>query len=342
VIRFLLIPKRKPYSRLRLLGLLLIASLLIATVYVWHWYVSSIKLTSEDRFNQIIDKSSRTLTNQFEVYANMLYSGRGLFLVNNTMNQQKWDTFIKAQNITQRYPAISGIHYASVVNRNNLDNFLSDLVSQSESSQPINLRPSSNKQQLVILTYYSSDTDKHAIVGFDMYADSMRAQALDKARDNNAAQSSVPVVLASDLLSGRKSVVVVLPVYNPSAPELNSVSSRRANIQGFVAMGLHIQQFLDDVYAQGGTPSSIHVAVAIDGAPVYSFGQQSTGQQLQKRVVLDLAGKTWQFTYTSPRLIDISVAGISAPYVVLTSGLLLSLLLGITIYYATLPDRKLQ
>ncbi|HET7319970.1 MAG TPA: CHASE domain-containing protein [Candidatus Saccharimonadales bacterium] len=325
-----------PSMFLRLAGLLLVIIVLACTFYTWSNLSNSSSQTKLNRFNLAADQSAAGIAAQFEVYANTLYSGRALFVSGEPVTRTSWDGFVKAQNISQRYPAITSIDYVTVVSRTNLQNFLQQLTSEQQPGTPtITVFPTTQHEQLAILTYYSAQTNRQNIIGYDLMSDPARSRVLGIARDDNVPRASVPLKLTGDTTVTGPSIVIVLPVYKATAASLSTVADRRDDLQGYVAMGLHLKPIIASVVAQSAFAGQINVQVVTNGETIYSTGTtSSSSSSLKKTIRLDLAGQTWNLAFTAPKNYSLSLSAISAPYITLVSGILVAILLGITFYYA--------
>lgn len=325
-----------PSAFLRFAGFVLVALVLASTFYAWHNLNNSTAQNKLDRFNRAADQDASAIAGQFEVYANTLYSGRALFMSGAPVTRTSWDDFVRAQNISQRYPAITSIDYVTVVSRSDLATFLQQLTSeQAPGTAAITAFPATHNEQLAILTYYSASTDRQRIIGYDLLSSPVRAKVLGTARDNDIPRASVPLNLVGDTNDTGPSLVIVLPVYKSTSPSLSSVAARRSNLQGYVAMGLHFKPIVASVVAHSIYAGQINLQVSTNNETIYSAGLDNhQGGALKKTITLDLAGQSWNLAFSAPKNFGLGISAISAPYITLVSGILIAVLLGITFYYA--------
>jgi CHASE1-domain containing sensor protein len=334
--RLILKWKKMPSAFLRIAGFVLVALVLASTFYTWHNLNISSAQNKLDRFNRVVDQDATAIAGQFEVYANTLYSGRALFVSGAPVTRTSWDEFVKAQNISQRYPAITSIDYVTVVSRGELPGFLKQLTSEQAPGAPaITVFPSTQNEQLAVLTYYSAESDRQQIVGYDLMSNPTRAHVLGIARDEGVPRASIPLKLIGDTAETGPSLVIVLPVYKATAPSLSTVADRRNNLQGYVAMGLHLKPIIASVVAQSVYSSQVNLQVSTDNETIYTTGDNNNpSRALKKTVKLDLAGQTWNLAFSAPKDFSLGASAISAPYITLVGGILIAILLGITFYYA--------
>jgi CHASE1-domain containing sensor protein len=328
--------QKKPYARLRIVGLFMVLTVLLYTFILWLSVAGSIRDLTQSRFAQAIELNKAALAYEFEVYADTLYSGRALFLVNDHVTHQEWETFVAAQNINQRYPAVASITYVAALSRSQATDYLKQLNAEKPSDVPeIRVYPDTGKKDLALLTYRAANAHNDSALGFDLLSDDRRAAMLSAARDTNSLRASEPLVIQSDLESGNKSVLITMPVYFSKAPSLATVEQRRANIQGYVVMALHIQDMLDFLFKNASYGNQLSASASTNGNILYSNVPENLQHSgLQKKVGLELAGQKWQVTYHAADTFGTARIGKRAPLAVLVAGILIALLLGLAFYYA--------
>lgn len=327
--------QKKPYVRLRVAGFLLVVLVLVATFYVWLALRASIAQSASSSFNHSTDRESRQLADQFDTYADTLYDSRAFVLASNGgVDQSSWDTFVKAQNITTRYPAITSLDYVSMLTRSEVPAFLQKLRADQPSTPGITIYPASSNDRLAVLTYYSSLTDRSNLVGYDLMTNRTRASLLDQAGDDDLPRASTPLTLTGDHDTTMRGIVIALPVYKPGTTSLTTPTERRDNLQGFVVMGVHIVPAVAGAINQADGVGELSTLIKTGNETVYTSGTIANGgNALQKTTTLILAGQPWTITYRAPSDYGVSWAAITAPFVALPCGVLIALLLAITISY---------
>lgn len=104
------------------------------------------------------------------------------------------------------------------------------------------------------------DGPNRAAPGYDVWADSVRREALEKARDSGMAAISGKVQLKVDADSTvSPGFIMYLPIYAPDLPH-DSVAQRRTNLVGWVYASFHMNDFMASLYGNlsPGLTLSIH------------------------------------------------------------------------------------
>jgi CHASE1-domain containing sensor protein len=306
-----------------------------ARYIVWTTTEHSNSQTASKQFNAVIQTDADALRDQFEVYADTLYSGRALFLADGSVTRQAWSNFVEAQYISQRYPGVDALGYASVISRNQATELVAELNRSRLPTEhkPFSIYPASHDATLAVMQFIAPSSHPQQAIGFDLLTSPIRKQALDVARDTGSPRTSAPLTLIGNSSKAPPSVLLVIPVYN-SSNKLTTVAGRQAAIEGYVIMSLHTQPMLDSIF-KSKTPADGLAVTASDGGVIYRHSQRSAGQVLQKSVNVDIAGQTWQLDFTAPTDFGLSTAEKIAPTMIFLSAIPLAAVLALLLYYAT-------
>ncbi len=188
------------------------------------------------------------------------------------------------------------------------------------------------------ISYRSSSMDKFGKripLGLDVAADPVRGPALRAARDSGSPRATRPVLLRE---SGRRGVLVFLPIYSNGAPT-TTLAERRVAISGLAAITFDAAQLGDAVRAGRGPGTEIRI---VDGDDLV-FGPTDELDDPETQQV-PAAGRLWTLEVETP--VTESRALTAA---VLGGGLLLSAVVTLLLvgferrerYAQALSDRRL-
>lgn len=270
--------------------------------------VSKLNLqTAQSRFDNHVQNSIIQASTAFEVYADNLYYERALLAVKPELSSQDWTNFVDSQEVSRRYPGVSGISYAIV----------------------------SDDGQRARLTYIAPSSANQGRIGYDLYSDPLRRTALDAARDSGQPRASVPLALISDNDDQLPSIMIALPLYQNSDISPSTIAARRASLSGFVILSLHAKSLLDSIFGSPSAFGTISLNVKTDGQSVYRFGDTPSGKALQKNVKVNVAGQTWSFDFRAPSDYGLSRISRLAPLAIILSSLVLISAIILTFYLAS-------
>lgn len=324
----------RPYKHWRVIGVILLVCIVAVRYCAWTVVGHSNTQAATNRFNSITQADATELRKQFEVYADTLYSGRALFLTNQTVSRQDWTNFVDAQAITQRYPGINGISYIRVISRSQATDLTRELNAERLPSEkkPINIYPVSTNSQLAVITYLAPENLNQQAIGYDLFASSVRAQTLAAARDSGYAKVSPPISLGPNQQGSAPGLFIAMPIYNNSSGPTTTVAGRRAALASYVLLTLHTKPMLDAIFKAQVPYGGLAVTIS-DGQRIYQLGHPPSGQVLRRTVEVDAAGQTWQLDFSAPANFGLSTTDKLAPVALLVSAVVLAALIGLLLYY---------
>lgn len=134
--------REPPTLRWRIVGILIVVVCLAFTFGLWTFMERTNDTLAENNLDRQADQVIDVLEERLEVYGDLLYGGRGLFLQNPNLTREEWDTFMESQNLFERYPGINNIAFLQVANRSEASRIEAEL---NRSAGP-------NDQRLIVYT----------------------------------------------------------------------------------------------------------------------------------------------------------------------------------------------
>ena len=302
------------------------------------------------RFNDVAHAISRAVDQQVSAYVGALRDISALFRASETVDRDEFFTFVQGLDMQRRYPGLNCAGFAPKVLGTELAGFERRIRAEAEPTGerldsykvfPLRARP-----VLYPIVYVSPFGANRATLGFDLLAEAQLNEVLVEARDNG-----VPVATGRILLPhvDRPELFIAMPVYRAASPT-HTIAARRASIEGFVYGRLDPAQLLQNI--RGSLPSHLDFElfdVEVNGARslLYDYDgvlhhAASAPSKMHKVFSLEAVGRTWELHVYG--LDDFGGADEEAPWLILTGGLMASLLLaGITfIQTKTLEERREQ
>ena len=313
------------------LPLLVLAAALCVTGLSWKKAQHQVDRELQAEFDFSVQKTVRDIELRMETYRLLLHGLQGLFAASNYVSRDEFQTYVKTLDLKSIYPGIQGLGYSMIVP---IANVASHQAEVRKSGFPhYSIKPSGNRDLITSIIYIEpfSEQNRRAF-GYDMYSDSVHRTAMDRARALNKAALSGKIVLqqesSQDIQPG---FVMYLPIHNPQ-----SDSSPPASVVGWV----HAQFRADDMMSALSTSYKTKIDFAVyDGdqisAQSYLFGTvySNAMRSSQKRMVtstrqIEIAGHVWTLEAHSLPELEARFDH-SQPEIILTAGIISSLLLGI-------------
>ena len=291
--------KRSRRRRVLLSYLILVVGLgFTAVVY---YYFS--KLTFEQdqgRFQNNVQQLQDRIRLKIATSTTLLRAGTGLFAASDRVAADEFHRFVERLDLQTNYPGIQGIGFARSFTHGEKDALVQRMrVSVHED---FHVWPDGARDEYTPIIYiYPLSNRNEKAIGYDMFADPVRRQAMEKARDTGTPAASGRVRLIQEPENeGQSGFLIYAPVYRNGA-SINSVDERRKALVGYVYSPYRIDDFLGPITAEA-TDVSLQI---YDGAEVkeayflHGVAAEAPPSDLRftKNDQLDVAGRQWTLSY---------------------------------------------
>lgn len=269
---------------------------------------------------------------RMDAYILLLESGRTL--MSETGFDRDLFRDLAAQLFAQAYPGVQGIGYAIRV----APGQSAAIEEQGRQSgiPEFHVWPSTaSPESFPIFFLEPMDARNRAALGYDMYSDAVRREAMDRARDSGEAACSARVTLVQEIEGPvQPGFLIYVPVYSGgSIPK--TVAERRDRLVGFIYSPFRAGDLFRALFGAATSVEHSKVAVTLyDGPPAPDsllFEERPRAQQRAPRGqeairTVDVAGRRWTLVVKE---ISPEVTGFQPwlPYVVLAAGALFTLVI---------------
>ncbi len=293
----------------------------------------AVDLQEEARFLQAVSGSTDTIRERLHAYTGMLRAARSLFeTLGREPDAAEFHALAEGLEIGRFYRGAQGLGWAKALHPG-------EVAAHEQAVRRSSGRPGYHVWPAGVRDQYSSivmleplDWRNQRAIGFDMYSEPVRRDAMARARDSGDVAASGKVELIQEAGSERQAgFLMYLPVYR-RYPE--TVAQRRALLVGWVYAPFRARDLLRNTLGAGpGRAIGIAVYDAATPSPEALLHEDGIAGARATRTVdqrLEIAGRTWTIRYTSTAAFS-SLADRGAPWAVLVVGLgLTALMLWIT------------
>jgi len=219
---------------------LAIAAITALSVYAIETNAKQADRAEVREYSQSIASALERRGNNFASY---LRAGAALFASLDEVSPQTFNQFVAELRLDQNYRGAEGIGWTAVITPDQVDAYLAR-VRVSQPAFPDIRPPLAQGRELVApVTYFSPDTSRNRrALGFDMYSEPVRAEAMDEARRTVMPTASGRIVLAQEGTGEAPGFVIFMPVYRsvPGSPTLER------ELAGYIFSSFDAGQFLDE------------------------------------------------------------------------------------------------
>jgi len=309
-----------PYSLLAA-GLVLTA---VASQYAFRTAATRDRL----RFVNAAERVRAGLDSRLDAYIAMLLGGAGFFAASEDVEWNEFKAYVERLELPRRYPGIQGIGFSRVIQpweRNEIQTAIrrhapwfaySDDASQSPVHAIVFLEPQDDRNKVAL--------------GYDMYAETTRREAMNRARDTGmpAATRRVRLVQEIDKDQEQAGFLIYVPVYRGGVVPA-SLEARQTDLLGFVYSPFRAWDLLRNI--ERGTDATEVTFDVFDGAPTErQWLHKRSSDSVQSRFAIalsaEVAGQPWTLVVRSGPAFA-GTSGRTIALLIATIGMLLSMVL---------------
>jgi diguanylate cyclase (GGDEF)-like protein/PAS domain S-box-containing protein len=326
---------RRLYGRMRPALITLVCGLAV-TLTVWRFSLQETERHLQLEFDAELAQFRVDLNSRLIGYTRALRASSALFAASEDVTRQDWADFVRNLRLEKDYPAMRALAFAREVTDSELDPLVREM--RAGGLPQFTHRPPGRRERYVINVYAApDDAENRPALGFDMWQDPNRREAMQRARDTGEPAITSRIVLAIDE-SGRQTPSFIL--YLPVVPRTHGSPA------GFVLSPFRMSVLMDDVFriAPRGLALTVHDGDTVRPESLY-YQSHDAGRLVPARLTRSEAfafgGRTWLLSFSSTPQLDARVDD-SHPTQLLIGGLMFSLLAAVVAWsLSTMHDRAL-
>ncbi len=211
-------------------------------------------------FGQAIAASLEGRANGFASY---LRAGAALFSTTGTVDEETFNQFVSELRLDKNYRSADGIGFVSILKPQDVADFI-ERQRQVESDFP-DIRPNVDMTVIAVapVTYFYPETQRNMkALGFDMYSETDRVEAMEEAARTVSPTASESIVLAQDGIGSTQGFAIFMPVFMP--PDDDQRISRE--LAGFIYSPFNADVFLESAMESTAPTMSAQMRVMASGS----------------------------------------------------------------------------
>ena len=312
--------------------IILIVSLLLTVFAAWQSYQFQ-RGRSDERFLNSTQATAARVEARIHTYIALLRGGVGLFAADDRITYQAFSRYAEHMNLPTRYPGIQGVGFTQHFDVSDQDSLVDAMVRNG--FEDFRVWPEVDAPRRDAIIYLEPlDERNRAALGYDMYSEAVRQQAMARARDTGEPSISGRVTLVQEI-DGRTQAgfLIYLPVYR-GGTDPESVERRRELLHGFVYSPFRADDLLAGIFdTRERVNSAFRIYDGVGTNPENLLHDSrinninpAPGAAYDEVVTLNIAGHDWTLSFART---DAMAADASrwSPWAILLIGSVLSLLL---------------
>ncbi len=256
---------------------------------------ASVNERDEGRFRSAIQTTEDRIESRLGTYSALLLATRSMLATHEgNVDREHFHTFVDGLDLHERYPGIQGVGFSRRLAASDRDAVEAEV--RRAGTPDFRIWPEQPGEELhTIVLLEPLDRRNRAALGFDMFTESVRHEAMVSARDTGRPAASGPVTLVQEI-DDQKQVgfLVYLPVYRGGVvPE--TVEQRRAALLGFVYSPFRMDDLLVGIFGSEKEPR-LGFDVRDRAAPetlLHRSGPPPSAGAMRATSALEVGGRTW-------------------------------------------------
>ncbi|MGZ5433283.1 MAG: CHASE domain-containing protein, partial [Thermoanaerobaculia bacterium] len=182
---------------------------LLATSYVWQ----TTRDADRARFDNAVQATRDAITARLDLYVNVLTATRGLMASDPALPRHDLRDYIRSHDIQQRYPGIQGIGLSLRLPFEHVQQLEEEM--RRDGFRDFRVWPSDPRPEVhAIVLLEPMDERNRAAIGFDMFTNAVRREAMSRARDTGLPAASGHVTLVQEIDARKQpGFLIYTPVY---------------------------------------------------------------------------------------------------------------------------------
>lgn len=304
----------------------------VMTVIAWRHEEQDLFLRMQDRFEFRAIEEKNLVLERMQAYEQVLQGGAAFFAASVRVTRQDWQTYIGQLELDKSLPGVHGAGFAVMIPGHARSAHEQSIRAEGFPGYAIHPAGTRDPYSSIVFIEPFSGSNLRAF-GYDMYADPVRREAMERARDSGQPALSGKVTLIQETSPDpQPGFLFYLPVYRNGSPHATP-EQRRSALTGFVFSPFRAHDLMEAVF------KSPHKDIAIelfDGEAVaenllYSSKSRDHDPSHVTEMRLEIGGRNWLARFHSSPAFEASV-GSRQPEMVLFGGLALDLLLFSVLY----------
>ena len=342
--------ERKFHSATRFLPWMVLVAMLGVTWVLWDHERQTARNELRTQFGFALRDTVSQIEQREAAYEQMLLGVRGLFAATDLMNRQAVRDYVEMLQLDANFSGIKAVGVIKWIPSRQKAAHIADMRGLGLSDYAIT--PSGERDDYAPIIQSAPDLGREPVLlGIDPWADPVRRQAMERARD-----SGMPAITGKVRLAGDKGIeappgfIMFLPIFSRNQT-LDSVFQRRVSLIGWVYTSFHMNDFMASLYGKQASGLSLSIyddTNPTDSTLMYRAGGTVSDQSAVKRAALSaneymvLAGHTWTVSLSAQDEFEARFGRGIAP-IIAVAGIGLSLSIALLVWFmVTGRDRALR
>lgn len=306
---------------------LILAISLGVTLALWQYLDRHVTERARDRFTHLAGATRDLLVSRMQAHEQVLRGAAALFAASDHVSRAEWKAYVAALDLEEALPGVLGAGFTEIVPAGRLEAHVAAV--RAEGFPDYRIHPEGVRDPYSGVVYLEPFDDRNRrAFGYDMYAEPVRREAMERARDSGRPALTAKLVLVQEYGSDvQPGFLIYLPIYQRAA-EPATIDERRATLRGFVYSPFRAHDTMERIFAGGprGIDIELFDSEVADAALLFASARRNGAARFVVTHCIEVAGRPWVARFSSTPEFEASQAS-TEPVLILAGGGALSLML---------------
>src|SRR5262245_49286001 len=324
----LYVPNLKNPRRFRLVLPYMILMLGLLCTLIVSYYFSKLSADQDQvRFDNSTQEINARVRTRIQTSIALLRAGTGLFAASEDVAANEFARFVDQIELQKNYPGTQGIGFSLRLNPSEVSALVDRMKRQGISD--FKIHPDYPRSEYHTIIYLQPQDHRNQVaIGYDMFTEGVRRQAMEQAANSGLPTASGKVELVQETDAQKQSgFLIYAPVYRNKS-DTSTVEARRNALLGFVYSPFRADDFITSIVSDKDYDVSfdIYDGDRVDPAQLlHRSSSEPAKARLTNTTTLEVAGRRWTIAFTTKPSFDVASNRTLVTYT-LAAGLFLSLL----------------
>lgn len=311
------------------------------------WFVANevANHRATERFIYRAEKERDVILRRMQAYEQVLRGTAAFFESSKEVDRNEWHSYVEHLELGKTLPGIQGVGFSQMVTP--ATRAAHERTIRAQSFANYKIWPAGDRDQYSAIIYLEPFSDRNLrALGYDMYAEPVRREAMDRARDTGRTALSGKVKLVQetdkDVQSG---FLMYLPIYK-AGQDTASIENRRKNLIGFAFSPFRIDDLMRGVIGNDRKDVEFTLYDEEESPENLLFDSRKIGMQDSSGrdviyLPLELGGRRWLARFQSRPELDLATTSY-LPESIAVSGTLLGLMIFFLLFNNARHQRRVE
>jgi signal transduction histidine kinase/CHASE1-domain containing sensor protein/ActR/RegA family two-component response regulator len=299
------------------------------TLIVYYYFSKLTYEQDQSRYQKTVQELKDRIRLKIDTSVALLRAGTGLFAASDSVEADEFERFVQQFEMQTNYPGIQGIGFALSFTPEERDVLVKKMRAQGMAD--FHVWPPGQRDAYTAILYLQPKANRNEVaIGYDMFTEPVRREAMERARDTGipAASGRVRLVQEPEDQHQQWGFLIYEAVYENSAAT-DTVEERRNALVGYIYSPFRIDDFLTPITSAKNYDVSFEIYDGDVKEQNFLYGARTNPPPSDSRFThvdpIPVEGRTWNVRYAIKPSFERGSSRPLLKYTIIT-GVLLSLL----------------